>query len=261
MNLWRTCFTTWILVTLLAVTSLASAQVKPEVLLRAAVETETVKGDLKGAIKQYADIVSKYRKTDRTVAAEALLRMGQCHEKLGSAEARAAYEELLRDFPDQAERVQLARQRLNALDSSQPTGPVARRLSSGLYVRAVSPDERYVVYLDNSANFRLKDLRTEKDTPITKDTFEANWSFTYAPVAISRTASSSPTLGRQETQTSSAFPRSMDQECGRCIVQRTRPSPSWPGPGRRTGRSWSWWRQVTVGLPTAGLCWTSVTGR
>ena len=185
MNLWSTCLTAWILVALLAVPSLASAQVKPEVLLRAAVETETVKGDLKGAIKQYADIVSKYRKTDRAVAAEALLRMGQCHEKLGSAAARAAYEELLRDFPDQAERVQLARQRLSALDSSQPTGPVARRLSSGPYVRAVSPDERYVVYLDNSANFRLKDLRTEKDTPITKDTFEANRSFTYAPVAIS----------------------------------------------------------------------------
>ena len=185
MNLWRTCLTTWILVALLGLPSLAGAQVKPEVSLRAAVETETVKGDLKGALKQYAEIVSKYQKTDRAVAAEALLRMGQCHEKLGSAEARAAYEQLLRDFPDQAERVQVARQRLSALDSSRANGPVARRLLSGLYVRAVSPDERYVVYLDNSANFRLKDLRTEKDTPITKDTFEANWSFTYAPVAIS----------------------------------------------------------------------------
>lgn len=104
---------------------------------------------------------------------------------VGDGEARAAYERVVREFPDQAEKVQVAKQRLNALDSSKVNGPVARRLSSGLYVRAVSQDERYLVYLDDSANFRLKDLSAEKDTPITKDTAAANWSFGYAPVAIS----------------------------------------------------------------------------
>ncbi len=158
---------------------------RAEAQLQAAINKESVEGDLKGALKQYAEIVSKYHKTDRAIAAEALLRMGQCHEKLGSAEARAAYERVLRDYPDQAEKVQVARQRLNALDSPKANGPIARRLSSGMYVRAVSEDERYFVYEDKSGNFRLKDLRTEKDTPITKDTSGASWTFGYLPVALS----------------------------------------------------------------------------
>ena len=43
---------------LLAVPVKPTAQGKPEVALRAAMETETVKGDLKGAIEQYKKIVA-----------------------------------------------------------------------------------------------------------------------------------------------------------------------------------------------------------
>jgi Tol biopolymer transport system component len=153
-------------------------------LLQRAIQKESVDGDAKAALDLYKKALSA-AKNDRAVAAEALVRMGQCHEKLGSAEARAAYERVLRDYPDQADKVQIARQRLNALDSSRAIGPVARRLASGIYVRAVSPDERCFVYLDGNGNFRLRDLRTEKDTKITDDTLGAGWTFGYAPVAIS----------------------------------------------------------------------------
>jgi len=45
----------------------------------------------------------------RATVATALLRMGQCHEKLGNAEARTAYERLVRDYADQGEIVAQAR--------------------------------------------------------------------------------------------------------------------------------------------------------
>ena len=153
-------------------------------LLQRAIQKERVDGDLKAALKLYQSVLDT-AKDDRPVAAEALLRMGQCHEKLGHAEARASYERLLRDYPDQAEKVQVARQRLTALDSTRASGPVARRLHTGGSAHAISPDGHYVVYQDGKGNYRLEDVRTGKDTPITDDTLGTSWRFSYAPVAIS----------------------------------------------------------------------------
>src|SRR5215467_12343354 len=48
------------------------AQSKADIALRAAMETETVKGDLAAALKQYQTIVDTFTKTDRGVAASAL---------------------------------------------------------------------------------------------------------------------------------------------------------------------------------------------
>ena len=156
----------------------------PGVRLRAAIQKEEVDGDLQGAIELYGKIVADHG-GNRAVAAEALLRLGGCHEKLGQAEARKAYERLVAEYPDQAEKVKAARQRLSALDSTRASGPVARRLHTGGSTCAVSPDGRYVVYMDARGNYRLEDLRTGKDTPVTDDTLGTSWRFSYAPVAIS----------------------------------------------------------------------------
>jgi Tol biopolymer transport system component len=153
-----------------------------ELLLQRAIQKERVDGDLKAALKLYESVLET-AKNDRPVAAEALLRMGQCHEKLGHAQARAAYERLVRDYPEQAEKVQVARQRLSALDSTRASGPVARRLYTG-NLRALSPDGRYVVHDDNG-NLRLEDLRTGKDTAITNDPSRGGERLNYTPVAIS----------------------------------------------------------------------------
>ena len=85
-----------------------------EVELKAAMHKEQVDGDLKGAIAQYQKILTT-RGVGRAVAAKALLHLGQCHEKLGSAEARKAYERLVMEFADQAEPARVARERLAAL--------------------------------------------------------------------------------------------------------------------------------------------------
>jgi len=104
---------------------------RTEVDLQAAIRRETVEGDLKGAIEQYKKIAAQPG-AGRVTVATALLRMGQCHEKLGQAEARTAYERLVRDFADQAGIVAQARLRLAALGGPGGAG--------GLVTRRVLPD-------------------------------------------------------------------------------------------------------------------------
>ncbi|MBP1602624.1 MAG: hypothetical protein H6Q06_2775, partial [Acidobacteria bacterium] len=58
---------------------------RAEVALQAAIKKEMVDGDLKGAIEQYKKIAQS---GNRAAAARALVRMGQCQERLGEAEAR-----------------------------------------------------------------------------------------------------------------------------------------------------------------------------
>src|SRR5512144_1058039 len=93
----------------LAIPTLAPAQRSAEVALRAAMETETVKGDLKGAIEQYKKIAQS---GNRAVAAQALLRMAECYQKLGDAESRKVYERIVREFEDQPSAVATAKARL-----------------------------------------------------------------------------------------------------------------------------------------------------
>ncbi|MBN8730453.1 MAG: hypothetical protein J0L64_07940 [Acidobacteria bacterium] len=85
---------------------------KAEVAYKAALEKEVADGDLKSAIAQYERLA---RGSNRAVAANALVRMGQCYEKLGSAEARKAYERAIREFAEQKDAASQARARLAAL--------------------------------------------------------------------------------------------------------------------------------------------------
>jgi Tol biopolymer transport system component len=123
---------------------------RAEVALQAALKKEAVDGDLKGAIEQYKKIVAQPG-AGRATVATALLRMGQCHEKLGSAEARTAYQRVVRDFADQAEIVAQARVRLAALGGpSAAGGLVARRVltdASGVG-GVLTADGKYISRVD-----------------------------------------------------------------------------------------------------------------
>jgi Tol biopolymer transport system component len=131
-----------------------------ELALKAAIKTETVDGNLKGAIEQYKKIAAQPG-AGRATVATALLRMGQCYEKLGNAEARTAYERLVRDFADQAEIVAQARVRLAALGSPGAGGGlVTRRVltdasgvgevltADGKYIRGIDWDTGDVVQFE-----------------------------------------------------------------------------------------------------------------
>ena len=94
---------------------------KAEVALRAAMEKESVAGDLKAAIEEYRKIATTYATSNRPVAARALFRLAGCYEKLGGEEARKTYQRLLSEYADQADLATEARTRLAALTAPAAT--------------------------------------------------------------------------------------------------------------------------------------------
>ena len=134
----------------LAVTALPRAQGSGEVALRAAMETENVKGDLRAAIEQYKKIAAG---TDRAIVVRALFRMAECYQKLGDVEAQKIYQQLVREYADQQEAVAIARARLAGSNRAASSGGVALRKvwtdtnAGGVsYPGGISPDGRYLSY-------------------------------------------------------------------------------------------------------------------
>ncbi len=132
---------------------------------------ERAEGNLDEAIKLYQRIVREYA-SDRTLAAKALIELGQCYEKLGNTEARKAYERVLRDYADQEEMVTEARTRLAALSGgAKTTELVARRVWEGPGAGSMgspSPDGRYLSFVDwSTGDLALRDLSTGENRHIT----------------------------------------------------------------------------------------------
>lgn len=143
------------------------------VLMQAAEAKATVEGDLKAAITLYQNVV-KQAGPDRALAAQALLRMAEAHQKLGSAEAQQIYQRLVRDYADQAEASGVARSRLAARVMPAATGPTSRQVWTIPCVcdvfGDVSPDGRFVPYIDYSVGggLVLHDLVTGTDRRLTE---------------------------------------------------------------------------------------------
>jgi Tol biopolymer transport system component len=146
----------------------------PELLLATAEHEQLVEGNLEGAIRDYMTILAAYS-GNRTVAAKALLEMGQCYEKLGKDEARKAYERVLHDYADQQQAAGEARIRLAALNYA------AHSASGALIVRRIwaapeaeiggtpSPDGRYLSFVDWSTggDLAIRDLRDGTNRRVT----------------------------------------------------------------------------------------------
>lgn len=153
---------------LLAARSAVIAQVqdKAEAALKAAMDKEVVQGDLKGAIEQYKKIAGS---NNRSVAAKALIRMAECYQKLGDAESRKIYEQVVKDYADQKEAVAFARARLGA--PTQNTGITTRQMWMGPKVDAygsVSPDGRFLSFTDwDTGDLALHDFTTGQDRHLT----------------------------------------------------------------------------------------------
>jgi Tol biopolymer transport system component len=137
--------------------------------MQAAINKQTVEGDLNGAIKQYAAIVAKYAKTDRATAAAALVRMAECHQAMGDAEARKIYEQVVKDFADQKEAAAAAQARLGG--SAGPQRQTNTLIWSGPKVQGggtISPDGRYISAVDwDTCNLVLREIGTGVDRRLT----------------------------------------------------------------------------------------------
>ena len=152
------------------------AQASPGAQFEAAIKKEVVDGDLKTAIEMYRKLAQA---SDRGVAAKALMRMGQCYEKLGDAqarEARRAYEQVVREFSDQAEAAAEARARLGALagtaGAARGSTMAVRRVWTGPDVDGlgqVSPDGRFLSFTDwETGDLAIHDLTTGENRRITR---------------------------------------------------------------------------------------------
>ncbi len=128
---------------------LAQGARSPEALFKAAQHTEEVQGNLKAAIEQYKKVVTG---GNRALAAQALLRMAECHQKLGDAESRRIYEQLVNEFADQRDAVATARVRLARYSpAGTPHAKVQRQVWTGHGVDSTgsfSADGRYLSFTD-----------------------------------------------------------------------------------------------------------------
>jgi len=121
-----------------------------EARMGAAQHQEQVEGNFEAAIAGYKKVIAEAGR-NRALAAKALLQMGQCYEKLGNAEARTAYQRLVRDYADQPELAAQARVRLAALGGpGRAGGFVTRRVltdASGVG-EVLTADGKYISHID-----------------------------------------------------------------------------------------------------------------
>jgi Tol biopolymer transport system component len=148
---------------------------RPDQQLQSAINKEVVEGDLKGAIELYKKIAA-LPGAGRATVATALLRMGQCHEKLGNAdtqEARKAYEQVVREYGDQTAIAAEARTKLAALagaaGASGSSTLAVRRVWAGADVTGkVSPDGRFLSFTDwDTGDLAIRDLATGQNRLLT----------------------------------------------------------------------------------------------
>ena len=143
------------------------------VLFEKAKFTMETKGDLRGAIALFEEIVSKYP-NEREYAAQALLNIGQCYEKLGMEGARGAYQRLIKGYPGQTTAVAAAQERL---DSLMRAASLAKRGEGDITIRkvltpkgmllmwAVSPDGRYLLTWETRAPALPAERRGSPESP------------------------------------------------------------------------------------------------
>src|SRR5687768_2829965 len=131
--------------TLVVIAAAAPRAQDVDKLFKAAMNTELVDGNLQAAIEQYKKVVQT---GSRALAAQALLRMAECYQKLGDAESRKVYERLVRDYSDQKESAAIARARLGDERAQAAKIMALRKVWSGPFISSeecgVSSDGRYI---------------------------------------------------------------------------------------------------------------------
>jgi Tol biopolymer transport system component len=155
-----------ILVTALAAPAAVQAADSVPPQLQQAIDLQT-KGDLAGAAALFEKLS---RDPDRSVAARALLHLGECRERQAQAGARQAYQRVVREFGDRPEVASEVRQRMAALGVT----PVAALEIRQVWTAApdslgnVSSDGRLLAFVDlESSAVAVRDLRTGQSRRLT----------------------------------------------------------------------------------------------
>jgi len=146
--------------------------------LQRAKQREVTSGDCKPALTEYARIADQGVKSDRATVAEALIRMGMCHELSGDGLEQKFYSRVANEFADVREMAAEARRRLK----ERPVAPVAETpqtpsrhlawtLGPGVNVYGrISANGRYLPFstkLQGHDQLLLRDLVTAMDRQLT----------------------------------------------------------------------------------------------
>jgi Tol biopolymer transport system component len=164
-----------------------------KVLFEKAKFTMETKGDLKGAIGLFEEIIKNYP-NERDYAAKSQLYVGLCYEKLGQEQgnlAQKAFEKVVENYPEQAEAVKLANEKLITIfkrsapkdETEQGTRKVLEGRGVGMdFYGTVSPDGRYISGPDweKDGNVAIRDLKTGDSRCLTEDkggsAYDIKWS-------------------------------------------------------------------------------------
>lgn len=165
-----------ILLAILAIGTLWPLQAQnPEALFQQGLMKEEGEGSLQEAIDIYIKLVSD-ESVNRPLQANAFLHMGYCYEKLGRTEARKTYRHIINNYPDQAETVEIAREKLALLSQSEgiiknaPDEFNFRKIWEGPedLLGKTSPDGRYITYVDwDTGDLALFEIATGKTERLT----------------------------------------------------------------------------------------------
>lgn len=162
--------------------------------LEKARQRETIAGDVAGALQDYEAIVSMYQRSDRPIAAQALLNQAGVFRRTGDvARERAAYERILHEFSDQVQPASVARTRLG-LPARAPAEISLRKVFNGSFQARVSPDGRYLAH-DNwpLANKTIvRDMATGRERSFDVTAFEVAFSRDSSRMAYSWCDGSGP---------------------------------------------------------------------
>jgi Tol biopolymer transport system component len=179
----------FIVILLLAgVTFLFSSLIRQETakeLFERALYLEETKGDLEKAIEAYLRVVKEFP-DERATAAKAQLHIGLCYERLGLTEAQKAFQRVLDNFPDQADAVKVAKEKLSTLLSAKKVvekGDEEFRIRKvmSLSFSSPSPDGRLLSYVDwdtGNGELAVMEIATGKKRCLThKAPGDESWYF------------------------------------------------------------------------------------
>jgi Tol biopolymer transport system component len=167
----------------------AAGAESPYDLFQKALLKERTEGNFPEAIKLYQHIVDKFS-TNHKIAAQALLQLAECQERLGSAQARLTLERLLREYGDQQETADAARSRLAVSSGQNAVTAASSKLvfseSAGKRIAAVSRDRRHIIQATADGGFGVRELATGKFRRLTNSGFDMAFSPDGSLIAFSR---------------------------------------------------------------------------
>jgi Tol biopolymer transport system component len=150
-----------------------ASQQSAEQLYKSGLYEEEMAGDLQKAIGIYQDLLKRFP-DNREIAAIAQFHIGLCHEKLGTEEAKKAFQKVIDNYPEQSEAVNMAKERLVVFQKARGSAKVRggelqiRKIGPLEVLGTPSPDGSLISCVDwNTGDLALYEVASGKKRRIT----------------------------------------------------------------------------------------------